>query len=173
MEIKSAQMFSVLAGSDTALSSVPGQTAKLINTNPYPAHQDIDHWLDPNAFGGACTVAQTLAGQTANCIPLGTYGNLGINNLKGPGVFQLDLALSRNFTIREGKTVQVRAEAFNLPNHLNPFTPGQGPTGGVTLGGQQNRNAPNFGQITTDISGNGGLLQGDYRVVQLAMKFIF
>jgi hypothetical protein len=104
---------------------------------------------------------------------MGTYGNLGLNNLKGPGVFQLDMALSRNFQIREGKTLQVRAEAFNLPNHLNPFTPGQGPTGGVTLGGQQNRNAPNFGQITTDISGNGGLLQGDYRVIQLAMKFIF
>jgi hypothetical protein len=33
--------------------------------------------------------------------------------------------------------------------------------------------APNFGQITNDISGNGGLLQGDYRVIQLAMKFIF
>jgi hypothetical protein len=173
MEIKSAQMFSVLAGSDTALTSVPGQPAKLISTNPYPAHQDVDHWLDPAAFGAACTAAQTLAGQTANCIPLGTYGNLGYNNLKGPGVFQLDLALSRNFSIRERGTLQVRAEAFNLPNHLNPFTPGQGPTGGTSLGGQQNRNAPNFGQITTDISGNGGLLQGDYRVVQLAMKFIF
>jgi len=173
MEIKSAQFFSALAGADTALSSVPGQTAKLINTNPYPSNQNIDHWVDPNAIGGACTAAQTLAGQTANCVPLGTYGNLGINNLKGPGVFQLDLALSRNFVIREGKTLQVRAEAFNLPNHLNPFTPGQGPTGGTVLGGQQNRNAPNFGQITSDISGNGGLLQGDYRVIQLAMKFLF
>ena len=33
-------------------------------------------------------------------------------------------------------------------------------------------NAPNFGQITNDISGN-SLTSGDYRVVQLAMKFIF
>jgi hypothetical protein len=173
MEIKSAQFFSALAGVDTALSSVPGQPAKLLNKNPYPSNQSVDHWLDPNAIGGGCTAAQTLAGQTATCIPQGTYGNLGLNNLKGPGVFQLDLALSRNFAIREAKTLQVRGEAFNLPNHLNPFTPGQGPTGGTVLGGQQNRNAPNFGKITSDISGNGGLLQGDYRVVQLAMKFIF
>ena len=173
MEIKSAQFFSALAGVDTALSSVPGQPAKLLNKNPYPSHQSVDNWLDPNAIGGGCTAAQTLAGQTATCIPQGTYGNLGLNNLKGPGVFQLDLALSRNFAIREAKTLQVRGEAFNLPNHLNPFTPGQGPTGGTVLGGQQNRNAPNFGKITSDISGNGGLLQGDYRVVQLAMKFIF
>jgi hypothetical protein len=173
LEIKSAQFFSVLAGVDTALTSVPNQPSKLLNTNVYPARQTMDQWIDPAAFGVACTAAQTLAGQTSACIPQGTYGNLGYNNLKGPGVFQLDLALSRNFPIREGKFVQVRAEAFNLPNHLNPFTPGQAPTGGTILGGLQNRNAPNFGQITNDISGNGGLLQGDYRVVQLAMKFIF
>jgi hypothetical protein len=103
---------------------------------------------------------------------LGSYGNLGYNNLKGPGVFQLNLAVSRNFPIREGRTLQVRAEAFNLPNHLNPFTPGVGPVAG-NFGGLVQLNAPNFGQITNDISGNGGLLQGDYRVVQLAMKFIF
>ena len=175
LEIKSAQQFSILAGTDTALTAVPGQPAKLLSTNPYPSNQSVDHWLDRSAFGGGCTAAQTLAGQTATCIPQGTYGNLGFNNLKGPGVFQLDLALSRNFRILEGKTLQVRAEAFNLPNHLNPFTPGNGPIGGATFGGQQNYNVPpaNFGQITNDISGNGGLLPGDYRVVQLAMKVTF
>jgi len=31
----------------------------------------------------------------------------------------------------------------------------------------------NFGQITNDISGNNGLNAGDYRIVQLAMKFVF
>ncbi len=31
----------------------------------------------------------------------GSYGNLGYNNLKGPGVFQLNLALSRNFHLGE------------------------------------------------------------------------
>jgi hypothetical protein len=30
-----------------------------------------------------------------------------------------------------------------------------------------------FGHITNDISGNNGLLPGDYRVVHLAMKFVF
>ena len=158
LTVKSAQLFSVLAGPDRALTTVPGQPAQLLNANPYPSNQNVDHWLNPDAFG-----------QPA----LGTYGNLGLNNLKGPGVFQLNLALSRNFKIREKQTFQVRAEAFNLPNHLNPFTPGITPINGTQLGGQQNRNASNFGQITSDISGNNGLLPGDYRVVQLAMKFIF
>jgi hypothetical protein len=173
LQIKSAQFFTALAGPDTALTSVPAQPAKLLNTNPYPSNQTIDNWINPAAIGGACSVAQTLAGQTASCIPLGTYGNLGYNNLKGPGVFQLDLALSRNFAIHESKILQIRAEAFNLPNHLNPFTPGIAPIFGTAFGGQQARNAPNFGQITSDISGNGGLLPGDYRVIQLAMKFLF
>ena len=34
-------------------------------------------------------------------------------------------------------------------------------------------NSSNFGQITADISGNNGLLAGDYRVIQFAMKFVF
>jgi hypothetical protein len=158
LTVKSAQFFSVLAGTDRALTTVPGQPAQLKNTNPYPANQSVDHWVDPSAFGPP---------------DLGTYGNLGLNNLKGPGVFQLNLSLSRNFRIAERKTLQVRGEAFNLPNHLNPFTPGITPINGTLFGGQQNQSAPNFGQITSDISGNNGLLPGDYRVVQFAMKFVF
>jgi hypothetical protein len=158
MTIKSAQFFSILAGPDRALTTVPGQPAQLLNTNPYPANQSVDHWLDPTAFG-----------QPA----LGTYGNLGFNNLKGPGVFQLNLSLSRTFPIAEHKSFQLRAEAFNLPNHLNPFTPGITPINGTLFGGQQNQNANNLGQITSDISGNNGLLPGDYRVIQFALKFVF
>jgi hypothetical protein len=158
LTIKSAQLFSVLAGPDRALTTVPGQPAQLKNTNPYPTNQSVDHWLDPSAFAYP---------------NFGTYGNLGLNNLKGPGVFQLNLSLSRNFPIAEHKTLQVRSEAFNLPNHLNPFTPGIAPINGTLFGGQQSLNAPNFGQITNDISGNNGLQPGDYRVIQFAMKFVF
>ena len=158
MTIKSAQFFSILAGPDQALTTVPGQPAQLLNTNPYPANQSVDHWLDPTAFGKPA---------------LGTYGNLGLNNLKGPGVFQLNMSLSRIFPIAEHKSFQLRAEAFNLPNHLNPFTPGISPINGTLFGGQQNQNAPNLGQITNDISGNNGLLAGDYRVIQFALKFVF
>ena len=146
LQIKSAQFFSVLAGPDRALSTVPGQPASLVNANPYPANQSVGHWLNPAAF-------QMPA--------LGTYGNLGLNNMKGPGVFQLNIALSRNFVIAEHKTLQLRAEAFNLPNHLNPFTPGIGPINTTLFGGQVPLNASNFGQITNDISGNNGLLNGD------------
>jgi hypothetical protein len=62
----------------------------------------------------------------------------------------------------------VRAEAFNLPNTLNA-TFSAGGTGSSSI----NLNTSNFGHLTQDISGNSGLLPGDYRVVQLAMKFVF
>jgi hypothetical protein len=61
----------------------------------------------------------------------------------------------------------LRGEAFNLPNHLNPLPPGVGI--GIPLA----LNSPNFGRITNDISGNNGIGAGDYRVIQLAMKFVF
>jgi hypothetical protein len=79
--------------------------------------------------------------------------------------------VSRNFRIREGQALQLRGEAFNLPNHLNPGTPGG--VSGTNFGGIATLSAPNFGQITNDISGNNGLTPGDYRVIQLALKFVF
>ena len=54
---------------------------------------------------------------TAN--PIGTFGNAGHLSLRGPGYFDLDLALSRQFKLREQMTLQVRAEAFNALNHPN------------------------------------------------------
>ena len=155
LSLRSAQQFTVYAGTDRALSAVANQPAQYLGGDPYNANKTVDHWLNPAAFALA---------------PFGSYGNLGYNNMKGPGVFQLNLAVSRNFKLREKVTMQIRAEAFNLPNHLNPSSPGT-VTGGVSNG--QNFNAPNFGQITNDISGNAGGTAGDYRVVQLAAKFIF
>jgi hypothetical protein len=82
-------------------------------------------------------------------------------------MFQLNVALSRSFRVwGEGRLLQVRAEAFNLPNKVNLATPTTSTTNSLS--------APNFGQITTDISGNNGLTSGgDPRIVQLAMKFVF
>jgi len=151
LQIRSAQEFSVFTGTDQALSTVGSQPPNLVNLNPYPSTQTTTNWINGSAFTPAA---------------LGTYGNLGYNNLKGPGIVQLNMALSRTFAIRERMTIQLRAEAFNLPNHLNAAI-GTGAGTGITL------NASNFGHITQDISGNNGLLPGDYRVIQMAMKFVF
>lgn len=161
--VRSAQLFTVTSGVDSAVSGQGNQTPNLLMQNPYPANQSVDHWLITTAPAAPVKDAAPAFQAAAP----GTYGNLGYNNLKGPGVFQLNLALSRNFHLGESRTLQVRAEAFNLPNHLNPLPPGAG------IGLPLALNSPNFGKITNDISGNNGIGAGDYRVVQLAMKFIF
>ena len=51
--------------------------------------------------------------------PLGTFGNLGRNTLIGPGIAEADVSLMKNFLIREGTSLQFRAECFNVANHPN------------------------------------------------------
>ena len=115
--------------------------------SPYASEKTVDHWLNPAAFAPPAP---------------GAYGNLGAYNILGPGMFQVDLALSRTFTVGEGKTVQLRAEAFNLPNHMNPGNPVS------TL-----NSSGTFGKIQSDISGTSGLSAGDPRILQFALKYVF
>lgn len=45
-----------------------------------------------------------------------TYGNAGRNILRGPGLFNLDLAAHKTFRITERVTAQLRLESFNATN---------------------------------------------------------
>jgi hypothetical protein len=146
VKIKSSQFFTVTTGVDNALSGEGAQRPNLVDLNPYSANPGVSGWLNRAAFASPAT---------------GTYGDLGAFNLKGPGIFQFDLAVSRTFVLSERYALQLRGEAFNLPNTLNPAVP-------VSA-----LNSSSFGQIQSDISGTSGLASGDQRILQLAMKFVF
>jgi hypothetical protein len=47
----------------------------------------------------------------------GTFASTGRNILSLPGWNNWDLALTKSFRIRETTSIELRAEAFNLPNH--------------------------------------------------------
>lgn len=97
---KSGQYFSVTTGVDNALTGLGNQTPNPVpGVSPYASVKTIDHWLNPAAFASPMT---------------GTYGAVGLNTLQGPSIFQLDMAVSRTFTVAEKKTLQLRGEAFNL-----------------------------------------------------------
>jgi len=54
-----------------------------------------------------------------------TYGNAGVGIISGPGIGEIDLALSRDMKIGERINLQFRGEFFNLTNHFimgNPDT---------------------------------------------------
>ena len=45
----------------------------------------------------------------------------GRNSFVTPGIWNLDLAVHKNFTLSERFTLQLRAEAFNVLNHSNLY----------------------------------------------------
>jgi hypothetical protein len=81
-----------------------------------------------------------------------TYGNAGRNVLRGPGLFNLDLAAHKSFRITERVSAQLRLESFNATN-----TPALGSPNTVV-------GSSTFGQISS---------AGTPRDNQIGLKFIF
>ena len=54
----------------------------------------------------------------------GFYGNLGRNTVIGPGLANFDFSVVKNFLLKETKSLQFRAEAFNVFNRANFNRPG-------------------------------------------------
>jgi hypothetical protein len=91
----------------------------------------------------------------------GTFGSMGRNSMRGPSVNRWDLALYKNFTLREGVKLQFRSEVFNAFNHPT-FT-----TFATTINTNTTRvnpTADNFGVVTAT---------RDNRVLQFALKLNF
>jgi len=127
------------SGKDNSLTGVGNDRPHVISTTAYTGadHGKLYQYLNPNLFA-------------PNAI--GTYGNAGHNSLRGPGFFNVDMAVSREFRLRERLTLHARAEAFNLLNHPNFGLP------------VANISSSNFGQITT---------ANDPRILQASMKVTF
>lgn len=66
-------------------------------------------WFDTSAFAPVVIPA----GQPQR------FGNAGRNNVRGPGLFNVDAGLSRTFSATERVKIQFRAEALNVLNHPN------------------------------------------------------
>ncbi len=94
---------------------------------------------------------------------IGEFGNAGRNVFMGPGGFNFDVALSRDFDIPglEGHRLTVRGEAFNVLNH-----PTFNGAGGTASAGALRvlMSDPNFGRILT---------ANDPRILQFALKYTF
>jgi Carboxypeptidase regulatory-like domain len=132
----------VRAGTDQSLTGQGLDTADVVGNWSFSQsrsrQQQVMQWFNTKAFATPA---------------LGTYGTSGIDVLPGPALSNLDLALFRNFQLKERWKFQFRAEFFNALNHPvlgNPNT---------TL------NAATFGQITST--------QTPPRVGELGLKFSF
>ena len=109
----------------------------------------------------------------------GTFGNLGRNALRGPGISQFDLTLSKKFVVAEGKYFEFRAECYNLLNSAIFASPGGGTprmndATGIIQPGQaytQSAAGGTFGALTSTVSNQVG--SGTNRQFQLALRFNF
>jgi hypothetical protein len=107
-------------------------------------------WFDPSAF-----VLQ----------PAGTFGNVGRNELIGPDLRTVDMAISRAFetpALGSRSRIDLRLEVFNVFNRTNFGTPSL-----IAFAGTADNEAPlaSFGQIRTTTTSS--------RQIQLGARWTF
>jgi len=148
VNIRTGAAISVTTGISENLTGVGGDRPNQVLADPYCATKTVSCWLNPAAFAYPAT---------------GTYGNVGVDDVYGPGYFGINMALFRDFVIKERNKIEIRAEAFNLENRINLGTPV------LTL------SSSTFGQINAEPAGNGSVAAPGYgpRVMQFAIKYIY
>jgi hypothetical protein len=120
----------------TSTTNGTGSRPDVVGNVSYP--KTLQRWYDPSAFGTPAPY---------------TYGGAGRNILFGPGRWNWDMSLFKNFVIKEGMRFEFRAEAFNVFNH---------PQFGMPNGTIGNAQA---GTITSTV--------GNPRQLQLGLRFQF
>ena len=114
----------------------PAFTGPIVLGNP-------GQWFNPNAF----------------LLPaVGTYGNLGRSVFFGPALADADVSVTKMTAIREGVSLQFRAEFFNLLNRSNFGTPNATVFSGTSI-------SPSAGLITTQAT--------TPRQIQFGLKLMF
>ena len=107
-------------------------------------------WLNPASFALPASAVNTPAA-TYTSYPF-RWGNAGKGNTRGPGSFNWDMGIFKDFQLAEHYRLQFRAEAFNDFNHVNYSDP------------VSTMNSAGFGSIRS---------AADPRIGQLALKLSF
>ena len=137
--------FTVYSDVDNSLSGIQADRADLtvpniksaVLSNGRSHSQLVNQWFNTSDF----TENQT-----------GTFGNSGKNALRGPRLFNTDVALVKSTKLNERVNAEFRAEFYNVFNNVNFGLP----DGGLL--------DSSFGQITSAM---------DPRILQMALKFSF
>src|SRR6187431_3269147 len=125
-QARSGLPITVIDGANRSQQGQRGNERPNCVGDPVPSDQNIDNWLDINAF---------------QRVPRGTWGNCGIGVARAPKYRNIDAVLAKRFNSGGERYFEFRVEAFNLTN-----TPSFGPPA-------RDINAPNtFGTITSTVS---------------------
>jgi carboxypeptidase family protein len=152
---QSGPPITVLAGTDQSLTGIGQDSVNVVSQNFYRSGPCANvapcvNYLVPSSFAAPA---------------LGTFGTLGKGALRGPGFFNTDAGIYKNFPIKERATIQFRAEFFNIFNRANFYSPGVAAATGYSPGSQGAAiSGAGFGDITA---------ARDPRIGQLALKLVF
>jgi hypothetical protein len=112
MRAASGSPLTMSSGRDNSLTANGYDRPDIVGTprlsGDRPRDQKINRYFDPAAFA---------ANQP------GRFGNSGRGILYGPGQWQTDLGLIKNFPVRERSRLQFRGELFNAFNRVNLGNP--------------------------------------------------
>ncbi len=158
LKFQGGEPINVVSGADnsgtTEYQDRASITGKALNSDRSVTNQGgalLAQYLNPNSFA----------------VPdLGTFGNLGRNQIYGPGFEDVDLSLLKNFPIyKERVHAQFRVEMFNVFNRVNLAQP----LSNLAYGSL-------FGESTETIGGSygaPGIGSGEPYNTQLALKIMF
>jgi outer membrane receptor protein involved in Fe transport len=125
------------------------------------SHRSNANWFNPAAF--------------TNPAP-GSFGDAGRNILTGPGFTDVDFSLAKEFALYESVKLEVRADMFNVFNHINWANPNND----VGIGCSLALNSPPpcaAGQgtplLSNSTAGTITSTEGGTRIIQLGAKVRF
>jgi hypothetical protein len=137
---------------NTSLNA-PGNTQTadqvLANVAILGGHGNGQPYFDPNAFAPVTAVR---------------FGTSGRDIVRGPGLFNLDASIFRNFRLTERFTVQFRTEAFGATNTPQFGQPGATVSSATRNADNSIRALNGYGEITS---------AGGERQFRFALKVIF
>ncbi len=144
---RSGGYFTVTTGVDNSLTGINTTTQVAVQTG--------------NAYGTRTNLGANnfINRASFTAPPTGTFTTTPPLTILGPASYELDMALVRNFHIRESQAVQFRWEVFNVPNEAN-FTSTSSTGTSTTF----SLTSSTFGQF---------LGAADPRIMQFALKYSF
>ena len=154
LKFQNGEPVNILSGSDNS-GTAEGEDRATITGRALTGNESVQghsyaQYLNPSSFAAPANA---------------TYGNLGRNQVIGPGFGDVDLSLLKNIPLyKERVRAQFRVEMFNVFNRVNLAAP------------VNNLASGSFGQSTSTIGiqyGAPGIGSGEPYNTQLALKILF
>jgi len=187
---QSGQPVTLLSGADSNANGSPTADRPIFNPNGTTDTGSGVNFVCINAAGGSSVVTAinncaagnagivgyVAANASAKYVraALGAKSNVGRNTIGTPGLNLWNIALLKSTKLREGFTVQFRAETYNTFNHRCPSINLPSNNGALDQATNANPFAAGFVLITAGNSFlNTSQFSGGNRTMQLGLKLIF